>query len=273
MLYLRKCFETVGSAETGSSMSRPQFNQNTQANTQGSQGVVNGGLIDFQDNGYRGVNEQLSGGYPSQGYPAQGYPAQGYPQQQQAMYPGQALPAALQGFGNALGASAGGGGACFSGPPTFLHVNGITYKPVTSDGSGFASQAAAEADPRVVASTGAATTTQPAPTPAHQVLTAEELADIVNERVQTQVDGYLKTQHGHHHNNKARSKHAAAQGGEPQQLHHHSQKTMSAAGGSRALTHEESVAVQRVCQANANIKHVVAGGGGNKPAAGGGNRW
>jgi hypothetical protein len=261
MLYLSKSFETVGSAETGPAMSRPQFNQNTQANTQGSQGVVNGGLIDFQDNGFRGVNEQLSAGYPL----PQGYPAQGYPQQQQAMYPGQALPAALQGYNpHALGASAGGG-ACFSGPPTFLHVNGITYKPVSSD-----PQAAVEADPRAAAaSAGAVTTTQPAPTPAHQVLTAEELADIVNERVQTQVDSYLKTQHGHHHSNKARSKHVAAQ--EPQQLHHH--KTMSAAGGSRALTHEESIAVQRVCQANANIKHVVAGGGGNKPAASGGNRW
>ena len=265
MLYLSKSFETVGSAETGSAMSRPQFNQNTQANTQGSQGVVNGGLIDFQDNGFRGANnEQLSAGYPlPQGYPAQGYPQQ----QQQGMYPGHALPAALQGFGNALGSPAGGG-ACFSGPPTFLHVNGITYKPVSSD-----PQAAVEADPRAAAaSAGAATTTQPAPPSAHQVLTAEELADIVNERVQTQVDSYLKTQHGHHHSgSKARSKHVAAQ--EPQQLHHHSQKTMSAGGGSRALTHEESIAVQRVCQANANIKHVVAGGGGNKPAASGGNRW
>lgn len=276
MLYLSKSVQSVGSAETGSWMSRPQFNQQTQMNAQGSQGVVNGGLIDFQDNGYRGVNEQIAA-------------AQAFPQ---AMYsvgggaggvsfpPGQAMPATLQGYNHALGA---GAGACFTGPPTFLHVNGITYKPV-NEGNGFTPVGggvdAAITNSASVDQRGAGTPLQAGQSPAHQVLTAEELAGIVNERVQTQVDSYLKSQHSHH--SKARShsaggKNHTAQGGETYSSSAHEQRSVpsqhhhrAVSSEPKALTREEALAVQRVVQANASIKHVVAGGGA-KPAAG--QRW
>jgi len=99
-------------------MSRPQFNNNT---NQGSaqmnyghpvmqyqgKGVVNGGLIDFQDNSQRGL-------------PAPGeYPVV----HQAALLPGVAAPAMLQ-------AAGGVAGNCFSGPPSFIHVSGTTYRPV-----------------------------------------------------------------------------------------------------------------------------------------------
>lgn len=123
-------------------MSRPQYDRYSDSShtssPYGNQGygghVVNGGLIDFQDNAFRGVSEYLT---PSQIVSQQQQQAHGMmtmaqPQagpSLQMMVGNQAfLPAGLQ---QQQGTSASvAGGTCFSGPPSFIHVNGITYKPV-----------------------------------------------------------------------------------------------------------------------------------------------
>jgi hypothetical protein len=138
-------------------MSRPQYSRYaTESSSVGHGPVVNGGLIDFQDNLHRGVCEYLSPnqivlqqqqGYPQQqpavaGYPHQQQPAvAGYPQQQQpavAGYPQQQQPCYAQqqaGYGLPPNVAqpavlATQAAACFNGPPSFIHAHGVTYRPV-----------------------------------------------------------------------------------------------------------------------------------------------
>jgi hypothetical protein len=111
----------------GPEMSRPQFPANPQLSTMSGH-IVNGGLIDFQDNLYRGVSEYASFS-PSQ---------LSMMQAQQAQQPGNFMPmhqqmpvfpsqVPLQGLGAVPPSTQL---SCISGPPAYLHVNGQTYVPV-----------------------------------------------------------------------------------------------------------------------------------------------
>jgi len=115
-------------------MSRPQFPVNPQLSPMSGH-IVNGGLIDFQDNLYRGVSDyasftpsQLSMMQAQQAgnfMPVQQQAANFMPvQQQMPVFPSQ-VP--LQGLGAVPGSAQL---SCISGPPAYLHVNGQTYVPV-----------------------------------------------------------------------------------------------------------------------------------------------
>ena len=82
-------------------MSRPPAQY--QAQTPSYARVVNGGLIDFRDNTVRGNCD---------------YPV--YPNQIQ-QYADNVLQPAL------------GTPGCIQGPPSYLHINGVTYKPVSDE--------------------------------------------------------------------------------------------------------------------------------------------
>ncbi len=163
-------------------MSRPQFNkQNSRycssAESYGG-GVVNGGLIDFQDNSNRGVPIDYS----------------------HSMDFNAVAPSVLQGLGMTQ-RNAGALPGCFTGPPTYLHVNGVTYRPVETTEPPRAVAAPAvlppsPADP--VSSTasehdsGAGGGSVGVST---KILSEAELNRIVDERVRqrvsTQVQGYF----------------------------------------------------------------------------------
>jgi hypothetical protein len=151
-------------------MSRPQFNQPAQGvmyGDSGGRGVVNGGLIDFHDNGVRGVPVDFN---PSVNAPAVGH----------SVNHAWGAGSALQG--------------CYSGPPSFLTVNGVTYKPVDADVGAQSYVNAAQASP-------APGNPAPAELVHTKVLSEEELNAIVDnrvrERVDRQVNGYL-TRRGRH---------------------------------------------------------------------------
>ena len=105
-------------------MSRPQFPANPQLSPMSGH-IVNGGLIDFQDNLYRGVSDYASF-TPSQLSMMQAQQAGNFMpvQQQMPVFPSQ-VP--LQGLGAVPGSTQL---SCISGPPAYLHVNGQTYVPV-----------------------------------------------------------------------------------------------------------------------------------------------
>lgn len=180
-------------------MSRPQFQQRSRYSSTGEHsatgGVVNGGLIDFQDNTRRGLPIDMS---------------------QQIDY-GTGLPASLhvQGLAQAgalSGLGQGAGAGCFSGPPSFLHVNGVTYRPVESPdpravmapaalpvptSSSHGSEVGAEgvSDVAGMGVTGAQAVST-------KLLTEAELNRIVDDRVRqrvsAQVKGYLTRKPGHY---------------------------------------------------------------------------
>lgn len=158
-------------------MSRPQYDRyssSSQHYTESaySNPVVNGGLIDFQDNMNRGVSEYIA----AQQKPQQMAMAAYHPQTAFAYAPNVAQPAVLQ-------ATAQGPGACFSGPPSFLHVNGITYRPVEPE-------VAQQPAPAKSASTAA-----PEPKP----MTEDELYHAIDERVSSRVADYVSRKYHHHH--------------------------------------------------------------------------
>jgi hypothetical protein len=136
--------------------------------------VVNGGLIDFQDNFYRGAPDYSN-----------------YMQGQHggisAMQPF-ASPATLQAMqqqhvfaGGLPGLQAGGSLPCISGPPAYLHVNGQTYVPVD------AQQPVAASKPAGPAVSGPAST-EGVP----RVLTEEEIERRVRNRVEEWAAGQRK---------------------------------------------------------------------------------
>jgi hypothetical protein len=131
----------------------------------GNVGVVNGGLIDFHDNAQRGLPIEFQ-----------------QQQQQQHHVEYSAIPSGIPGL-------AGNGAGCFTGPPSFLHVNGVTYRPVETP-----LPQAAERGPVVEV---AATEPEPSSLQAAstKLLTEAELNRIVDDRVRqrvsSQVKGYL----------------------------------------------------------------------------------
>ena len=172
-------------------MSRPQYNNNagSQSNYAAAavayqgQGVVNGGLIDFQDNNQRGV--------PSGEYAVTHGGVAAFP-------PGVAAPATLH-TTSLLAANAHGGGNCFSGPPSFLHVNGTTYRPVEPGDPLFVAGGIPMPATLQEAPTPQTVTTAQAPaktaTVNTKILSEAELNRIVDDRVRErvvmQVNGYL----------------------------------------------------------------------------------
>lgn len=142
--------------------------------------IVNGGLIDFQDNMYRGMADYSTymnaqqqamgpgfngmGAFPGQGMP--GMQAHGFPGMAGPM-PGVPAPAHLP---------------CISGPPAYLHVNGQTYVPVDAQQPVAASKPAGPA----VAESAATDSVVP------RVLTEEEIERRVRNRVEEWAAGQRK---------------------------------------------------------------------------------
>jgi hypothetical protein len=90
-------------------------------------------------------------------------------------------------------------GACYSGPPTFLHVNGITYRPVAADTVGTdpaeSACSAGNANPSTlspgVQGGGVAVAPPIASSPNTMVMQEREFKKFINERVKAKVDSYL----------------------------------------------------------------------------------
>jgi hypothetical protein len=148
-------------------MSRAQYNNN-QPYPQGVSGsspfagtIVNGGLIDFQDNLQRGMQEYLT---PSTMLAQQQLLAQ---QQQNGFQGG--MPQQFM---------AASSPACICGPPSFYHVNGVTYKPVEDPNSKLATppDAAKTPSPADLASTRE-------PVQQHRILTQREVDDRVESKL------------------------------------------------------------------------------------------
>jgi hypothetical protein len=233
-------------------MSRPQFNQQQQY-TQSPMGpVVNGGLIDFQDNLQRGVCEYASpaqliaagyGALPSGvGYPSSAplnAPVGGamYP----SVYPGHPVPAQLS-----VGQGAPQGGACFSGPPSFFNVNGVLYRPVEG--------AVVSGPLPPVPLAAAVVPVVPEPQGA-KLLTEDELHRTIDARVRQKVDSYLSSQRKPHH---VRSESADPRAHEPRAEKTHrvavASHTPAPRSGARKLSSEEALAIQRVQHANASMR-------------------
>ena len=132
-------------------MSRPPAQY--QAQTPSYARVVNGGLIDFRDNTVRGNCD---------------YPV--YPNQIQ-QYPENVLQPTL------------GTPGCIQGPPSYLHINGVTYKPVSDDisSSGSSSSSSSSGSGSDI---GKAAERSRSPDP-------REIERMVDTRVREKVDNYI----------------------------------------------------------------------------------
>ena len=85
--------------------------------------IVNGGLIDFQDNFHRGMAEYAS---YQQAQQLVGLASMQQPYPPQPFHPGAGLPV---GAGPMPGAPSPAQLPCISGPPAFLHMHGQKYVP------------------------------------------------------------------------------------------------------------------------------------------------
>jgi hypothetical protein len=141
-------------------MSRPQFPINSQGQVSMQGPVINGGLIDFQDNFCRGMPDYS----PALHHQMPPVGVQGFPYGAQQGVNFQQTAANYQVPGQVQ---------CISGPPSFFHVNGITYKPVDEPQGNKGVQL--EPKPHKVES---------APEPAQRVLSEEEIDRRVRERVE-----------------------------------------------------------------------------------------
>lgn len=242
-------------------MSRPQFNNQSPQQLQVAGGqVVNGGLIDFQDNMQRGVSEYatpqhlMASGYGGVAPQQQPYIAQA----SYGVYPGYPAPPQLS-----SGIPPGGQG-CISGPPAFLQVGGIVYKPVDS----------------AVPVSLAPTTQSPAPAAPSKVskqastakmLTEDDLHRAIDSRVQSKVESYLSSQRKPHHSTtsttraveeRSRDPHSSSSysGNGARSSSHHAptSSTRTSEGpvtrSSRRVSDDEELAIQRVQQANASMR-------------------
>ncbi len=135
-------------------MSRPQSNSSTSQYT--SSHVVNGGLIDFHDNLQRGVTEY------------QPAVASSY------------MPAPFH-QGAAMGQQ------CITGPPAYLHVNGVTYRPIGLGDAPVTSAAASGASTPQVDRDEPRSSKTAVPAP----LTQEEIEASIARRVQSKVDEFM----------------------------------------------------------------------------------
>lgn len=119
--------------------------------------IVNGGLIDFHDNFHRGMSEyaqapQVASFPGGNGMTYVNHPSMSFQQQGSGQLP------------------------CISGPPSFIHVNGVTYKPVVDDAHTKVVDTASRADPT--------------PEPASRVLTDDD----IDQRVKARVEMWASTQ-------------------------------------------------------------------------------
>lgn len=131
--------------------------------------IVNGGLIDFQDNFHRGMAEYASYQQAQQLAGMVGVQQQPFVPPMQQYHPGAGLAA-----GPLPGVSSTSQLPCISGPPAFLHVHGQTYVPV-------------EAQPTVAAGVAKAGASAAKPVaaeaPEPRVLSEEEIERRVRDRV------------------------------------------------------------------------------------------
>jgi len=151
--------------------------------------VVNGGLIDFQDNFHRGVADYTAYMNAQQQHAAlaNGYlPAQPY--QPQAMM--QPYQAGMQ----ALAAPGGQQLPCISGPPAYIHVNGQTYVPVDAQ-QPVASGHGASKPVVALPSQPPASETTAAASEAPRVYTEEDVERRAREKVEAWAASKLKQQH------------------------------------------------------------------------------
>ena len=242
-------------------MSRPQFDRyahHAAADAPMHYGpVVNGGLIDFQDNLQRGVCPDYAG---QQNLGFNGYAPVPLQQAYQVAPPNVAQPASL------LPGQAGVIGGCFSGPPSFIHVNGVTYKPVEG--------AASAVDPRA-----APATLAPQPqTGDHAAnmrpLTEDELYQAIDTRVSDKVGEYVSRKLRHYqppkeaptaHNGRNEEQYRDSPGGTHARASRHNPapaerddmepRSRAPRHNNTALVERDDVdaAVQRIMQANAQI--------------------
>lgn len=213
--------------------------------------VVNGGLIDFQDNLQRGVceyatpNQLMAAGYgalPS----GLGYPLQVQPQTQAGVYqnyPGHQVPAQLSSAGVPPG------GACISGPPSFFHVNGVLYRPVEDASPPLHAGAVPAPLPDAPALQGA------------KVLTEDELHRTIDARVRQKVDSYLSSQRKTHHAradeivpSAARSQHEHRPDASSARAARSSAGSQAVRSSSHRVSSDEALAIQRVQHANAGMR-------------------
>lgn len=137
-------------------MSRPQYYQQTMPH------VVNGGLIDFRDNMHTGVPE-----YPTpMNSAACMYPVPGMP--------GQASLGAFPLQGAQMG--------CVSGPPSYMQINGVVYRPVEE------SLGAEVSSKPPLRSAEATLKEDPV-----KVMSESELEHAIDLRVQQRVDQFLSS--------------------------------------------------------------------------------
>ena len=194
-------------------MSRPQYGQHQQSQAP----VVNGGLIDFQDNQYRGLSEyaSFSGIGPNNAYPvpnvgqpaslhpymlagpvghapcgpghfqpphgvAAGFVPVPVPPHHTVQSNGPAVPSQFAVPGPSQGAPAG---QYVNGPPSFVQINGVKYRPVD--------------DPSAKASVSAAPNLNPVQGPVETevaVMSEQELENAIDRRVQEQVEAFISGQ-------------------------------------------------------------------------------
>ena len=176
-------------------MSRPQYDYYQPQ--QQAAAVVNGGLIDFRDNSLqRGVqqeyitpNQFMAAGYATPNAMMAAQSGQFQPSPMMAAQSGQFQPApnpmmAAQ-SGQFQPAPAGNlqQSGYISGPPSFLHVNGVTYKPVED-------HPMMAQDPKPI---------KPCETvqaePGVKTLSEEDFHHAISEHVQKKVDSYMSKQH------------------------------------------------------------------------------
>lgn len=152
--------------------------------------VVNGGLIDFQDNLQRGVQEYVSPSMLLQATSGVGPNGMGMICGLPGALPGSI--AAQQGFVQQGGAFPVGGNVSSSilcGPASFLHVNGVTYKPVEEPNSKLSAQDSVRG-----ASSPSGAQSVDAGEPAPRMLSKRELQQAIDERVKSQVRSYIRNQ-------------------------------------------------------------------------------
>lgn len=174
-------------------MSRAQYHQYPQCNTNMSGPVVNGGLIDFQDNLQRGVQEYVTPAMILQAANNNNMQGVGGPAGMAAQFSSVAGNGMMAGGGfmqqnggfQAAGTPAGG---ILCGPASYLHVNGVTYKPVEEPNA----RVSVQESPKSVSTSHPVESEEQGP----RVLSKRELQQAIDDRVRTQVNAYVRNQSG-----------------------------------------------------------------------------
>jgi hypothetical protein len=155
--------------------------------------VVNGGLIDFQDNLQRGVQEYVTPSMILQAATNNNMQGAGMPANMAPQFSNVAgntmIPNAgfMQQNGVFQGAANPAGGI-LCGPASFLHVNGVTYKPVEEPNA----RVSAHESTKTVSASHPVESEEQGP----RVLSKRELQQAIDDRVRTQVNAYVRNQSG-----------------------------------------------------------------------------